>query len=100
MVDYTLYELADGRGWVHDFDPEQAAVHSVIPLATAHATVSFEPFPLQDEYFPPVIISYATATDAGNGERYAWALANLLRKNKINAYLGKMNETGGDWEQK
>ena len=51
----------------------------------------------QEETNPPVIISYATATDEGRGEQHMWAVANALRAEGINLYTAKFtNET--DWQ--
>ena len=47
--------------------------------------------------FPPVIISYATASAGGCGEWWMWRIAVALRDAGIASYKGKQNTTGGDW---
>lgn len=41
--------------------------------------------------FPLVIITFAPETDDGMGEKYAWAVANLLREAGIGSFLRKSN---------
>ena len=43
----------------------------------------------QDEDNPPVIVSYASATDSGNGEHHMWAVGNMLRAAGVNWYTAK-----------
>ena len=56
-------------------------------------------FPLE-VHFPEVILSYATATDGGQGELWMWKVASALREVGIATYNGKQNVTAGDWYQK
>ena len=56
-------------------------------------------FPLE-VHFPEVILSYATATDGGQGELWMWKVASALRGVGIATYNGKQNVTAGDWYQK
>ena len=55
-------------------------------------------FPLEVR-FPKVMLSYATATDGGQGELWMWRVACALREVGIATYNGKQNVTAGDWYQ-
>ena len=55
------------------------------------------PFALEFDV-PPVVVSYATASAGGDGERIMWGILNALRRVGVSAYCGIQNGAGEDWK--